>query len=43
MPHRLPLTTLLLLAACQTALPTAHPTPAGHGLQRVWVVTFGLE
>jgi len=43
MHDRLPLTTFLLLAACQTTLPPARATPAGHGLQRAWIVAFGLE
>ncbi len=32
----------LSLAACQVALPKATAAP-GHGLQRVWIETLGLE
>jgi hypothetical protein len=33
---------LLLVAACQATLPPAVPAP-GHGLERVWIETLGLE
>lgn len=31
-----------LLLACQAPLPRATPA-AGHGLERVWIETLGLE
>ncbi|HEX5051099.1 MAG TPA: hypothetical protein VFZ65_04960 [Planctomycetota bacterium] len=31
-----------LFAGCQTPLPTATPA-AGHGLERVWIESLGLE
>lgn len=37
------LTVLSLLAACRVALPPAVTTPRGHGLQRVWIESLGLE
>jgi hypothetical protein len=43
MRRHLPVTTFCLLAACQTVLPPALATPQGHGLQRVWIETLGLE
>lgn len=43
MPTRHLLLTFPLLAACQAPLPSALPTPSGHGLQRVWIETLGLE
>lgn len=33
---------LLLFPACQAALPPAAPS-AGHGLQRAWIESLGLE
>jgi hypothetical protein len=32
----------LLLPGCRAALPPAAPAP-GHGLERVWIETLGLE
>lgn len=34
---------LCLFAACRVALPPAVATPRGHGLQRVWIESLGLE
>ncbi len=33
---------LLSFAGCQAALPSARPVP-GHGLERVWIESLGLE
>jgi hypothetical protein len=35
--------TFCLFAACQAPLPSARATPQGHGLQRVWIESLGLE